>query len=102
MALYLNEVWLNEPSPGRFEEFVGVFEKLRSDAASVGLSSDFQLVAGPWLSIEEAKAVFVFDTADATTTLPAFGRLLAGGLLQKRRLTPLVDWDAAAKFVKGL
>lgn len=102
MALYLNEVWLNEPSPARFAEFVEVFDRVRCDAALVGLASDFRLVAGPWLSIEEAKAVFVFDAADATATLPAFGRLLASGLLQKRRLTPLVDWDAAAKFVKGL
>jgi hypothetical protein len=102
MALYLNEVWLNNPSPQSFREFVQVFGALKGDAQSIGLSSDFRLVAGPWLSIEEAKVVFVFDIADATATLPAFGRLVAKGLLQKRRLTPLVDWNGAAKFIKDL
>jgi len=104
MALYLNEVWLREPSPEGFREFIEVFAALRGQAESVGLSSDiFRLVAGPWLSIEEAKVVFIFDvTPDATVTLPAYGRLLAKGLLKKRRLTPMVDWDEAAKFVDGL
>ena len=54
------------------------------------------------LSIEEAKVVFIFDAPDATVTLPAYGRLLAKGLLKKRRLTEMVDWDEAAKFVDGL
>ena len=27
---------------------------------------------------------------------------IAEGLLKKRKLTQLVDWDAAAKFVDGL
>lgn len=102
MALYLNEVWLNDPSPESFREFVQVFGALQGYAESVGLSSDFTLMAGPWLSIEEAKAVFVFDIADATETLPAFGRLMAKGLLKKRRLTPLVDWSGAERFVGDL
>ena len=76
MALYLNEVWLREPSPESFREFIEVFAALRGQADSLGLSTDiFRLVAGPWLSIEEAKVVFVFDSPDATVTLPAYGRL---------------------------
>ncbi len=103
MALYLNEVWLRDPSPESFREFIGVFGSLRDQADSIGLSSDiFRLVAGPWLSIEEAKVVFIFEAPDATVTLPAYGRLLAKGLLKKRRLTEMVDWDEAAKFVDGL
>lgn len=103
MALYLNEVWLREPSPKSFREFIEVFGTLRGRADFIGLSSDkFRLVAGPWLSIEEAKVVFIFDTPDVTTTLPAYGRLLAKGLLKKRRLTPVVDWDEATKFVDSL
>lgn len=104
MALYLNEVWLRNPSPESFREFIEVFGALRGQVDSVGLSSDdFRLVAGPWLSIEAAKVVFIFDaTPDATVTLPAYGRQLAKGLLKKRRLTPMVDWDEAGKFVDGL
>ena len=103
MAPHLNEVWLRDPSPDSFRESIEVFGVLRCQADSLGLSSDmFRLVAGPWLSIEEAKVVFIFDTPDAVVTLPAFGRLLAKGLLKKRRLTPLVDWDEAARFVGDL
>ena len=103
MAIFLNEVWLREPSPESFREFIQVFGTLRDQADSIGLTSDiFRLVAGPWMSIEEAKVVFVFEASDAADTLPAYGGLLAKGLLKKRKLTPLVDWDAAAKFVDGL
>ncbi len=103
MALFLNEVWLREPSPESFREFIEVFESLRGKADSIGLASDiFRLVAGPWMSIEEAKVVFVFEASDAADTLPAYGGLLAKGLLKKSRLTQLVDWDDAAKFIEGL
>jgi hypothetical protein len=103
MALFLNEVWLRDPSPDSFREFIEAFGSLGGQEDQLGLTTDvFRLVAGPWMSIEEAKVVFVFDTPDAVETLPAFGRLLAKGLLAKRRLTPLVDWDGAAKFVSGL
>ena len=103
MAIFLNEVWLREPSPESFREFIEVFGSLRGQAESLGLTSDiFRIVAGPWLSIEEAKVVFIFDAPDAAETLPAYGALLAKGLVKKRRLTQLVDWEAAGRFVDGL
>ena len=103
MALYLNEVWLKDPSPESFREFIDVFGSLRGQADTIGLTSEiFRLVAGPWMSIEEAKVIFIFDAPDATATLPAFGSLVAKGLLKMRRLTPMVDWDEAAEFVNGL
>ena len=103
MALFLNEVWLRDPSPESFNEFIEAFCSLGGREEELGLTTDqFRLVAGPWMSIEEAKVVFVFDSPNATETLPAFGRLLAAGLLSKRKLTPLVTWDEAAQFVAGL
>ncbi len=103
MALFLNEVWLREPSPESFREFIEAVGSLSSQAEQLGLSSDsFRLVAGPWMSIEEAKVVFVFESPNAVDTLPAFGRLLASGLLARRHLTPLVDWEEAAEFVESL
>ena len=103
MALFLNEVWLRDPSPESFREFIEVFGALRGQADSIGLTADvFRLVAGPWMSIEEAKVVFVFEAPDAADTLAAYGGLLAKGLLDKRKLTQLVDWHDAAKFVDGL
>jgi hypothetical protein len=103
MALFLNEVWLRDPSPESFREFHAVFGALRGQAETIGLTDDiFRLVAGPWLSIEEAKVVFVFEAPDAAETLAAYGGLLAKGLLKKRRLTQLVDWDTAGDFVSAL
>lgn len=103
MALYLNEVWLRDPTPESFREFIDVFGALRDQADAIGLTADiFRLIAGPWLSIEEAKVVFIFDAPDAAVTLPAFGRLMAKGLLKKRRLTAMVDWDEATRFVESL
>ena len=103
MALFLNEVWLRDPSPENFRRFIDVFGSLRGQAETIGLTSDiFRLVAGPWMSIEEAKVVFIFEAEDAASTLPAYGGLLADGLLKKRRLTQLVDWDQAANFVEAL
>ena len=32
MALYLNEVWLKDPSPETFREFIEVFGSLRGQA----------------------------------------------------------------------
>ena len=52
MALFLNEVWLRDPSPDSFREFHEAFGLLQGQADSIGLTSDiFRLVAGPWLSI---------------------------------------------------
>jgi hypothetical protein len=66
VALFLNEVWLRDPSPASFREFIEAFGSLRGEADSIGLSSDiFRLVAGPWMSIEEAKVVFEFESPDA-------------------------------------
>ena len=103
MALFLNEVWLRDPSPESFREFHEAFGSLRGQPELIGLTADiFRLVAGPWLSIEEAKVVFIFETPDAANTHPAFGALLAKGLLKKRRLTQMIDWDVAGEFVQGL
>lgn len=54
------------------------------------------------MSIGDAKMVFVFETPDAAQTMPAYGQLLADGLLAKRRLTQLIDWDEAAAFAERL
>ena len=48
MAIFLNEVWLREPSPESFREFNEAFGSLRGQADSLGLTADiFRLVAGP-------------------------------------------------------
>ena len=103
MPLFLNEIWLRKPSPESFAEFIETYGFLGGQEDQLGLTTgQFRLVAGPWMSIEEAKVVFVFDSPNVAETLPAFGRLLAAGLISKRKLTPLVSWEEAGKFVDGL
>ena len=103
MAPFLNEVWLRDPSLENLQAFIDAFGSLGGREEDLGLASGvFQLIAGPWMSIEEAKVEFVFNSPDVAATLPAFGRLMAQGLLSKRRLTPLVDWQDAAQFVSDL
>ena len=36
MALYLDEVWLKDPSPERMKEFVGLIGSAAKNPASVG------------------------------------------------------------------
>jgi len=102
MTTYLNEVWLANPSAASLKKFVDAFGKLKDDPAALGLPADFRLVAGPWFSNEEAKALFVFEIDDINVTFPVFTRLVAGGLLARRRVTPIVPWSAAEELVREL
>jgi hypothetical protein len=60
------------------------------------------LEAGPWFSNEEAKIVLVLDIADHAKTFGAFGLALAHGLIERRRLTPIVEWSALERVVELL
>jgi hypothetical protein len=51
------------------------------------------LMAGPWMSNEEAKVVLVLDIKDHSLTFHPFTKALAQGILLKRRLEPIVDWS---------
>ncbi len=66
------------------------------------LPPDLNLLAGPWLSNEEAKVYFVFEIDDPTETFEAFADRVADGLFLKRRLTLIQDWDGARSFSKYL
>ena len=102
VTTYLNEVWLANPSAASFKKFVDAFGKLKDDPAALGLPADFRLIAGPWFSSEEAKALFVFEIDDINVTFPVFTRLVAAGLLARRRVTPIVPWSAAEELAREL
>ena len=102
MALYLDEVWLKDPSPERVKEFAKMMSKASKSPASIGAPSDVRFVAGPWASNEEAKAIFVVDIPDHTPTFQIFGKLVSTGLIEKRRLTPIVEWEHVEKMVEQL
>ena len=100
MPLYLDEIWLRWSS---FDDAKQVLTQFSSMA-----SGDFPypegvtLKAGPWFSNEEAKIVLVLDIADHAKTFGAFGMALAHGLVERRRLTPIVEWSAVQELVGTL
>lgn len=102
MPLYLDEVWLKDPSPERVKEFAGMIGSAAKSPASVGAPAEVRFVAGPWASNEEAKVIFVIDIPDHTATFQVFGTLVAKGLVEKRRLTPIVDWSEVEKMTGQL
>lgn len=101
MALYLDEVWIKDPTPERVKEFVRLVGTASKNPAVAGVPQ-VRFVAGPWASNEEAKVLFVIDIPDHTTTFPVFSRIVAQGLAEKRRLTPIVEWGEVEKMVGQL
>lgn len=102
MALFLDEIWLKDPSPERVKEFATMIGSAAKSPASVGAPAEVRFVAGPWASNEEAKVLFVIDIPDHTATFQVFGKFVAQGLVEKRRLTPIVAWDEVEKMVGQL
>ena len=102
MPLYLAEVWLKNPSPDRAKEFGGMIGAAAKDATSIGAPQGVRFVAGPWASNEEAKAIFVVEIPDHTATFQVFGANVARGFIEKRRLTPIVEWREVEKMVAQL
>ncbi len=102
MALYLDEVWIKDPNPERVKEFTQLIGAAAKNPASVGAPQEVRFVAGPWASNEEPKVIFVVDIPDHTPTFQVFGRLVARGLVEKRRLTPIVEWSEVEKMVGQL
>jgi hypothetical protein len=100
MPLYLDELWLNWDSPASAKRSLAAFQPM----ANPGFAwpESVTLVAGPWFSNEEAKIVLVLDIADHAKTFPSFTLGVAHGLIARRRLTPLVTWDALGAVLDRL
>ncbi|MBI3303075.1 MAG: hypothetical protein HYZ72_13500 [Deltaproteobacteria bacterium] len=102
MALYLDEAWIKDPTPERVKEFVRLINTAVKSPTSLGAPQGVRVVAGPWASNEEAKVIFVVDIPDHTPTFQVFARLVTQGLIEKRRLTPIVEWSEVEKMVGQL
>ena len=102
MPLYLDEIWLKDPSPSRMKEFVGLIGKVAQNPASAGAPEEVRFMTGPWFSNEEAKVLFLIDIPDHTRTFQVFGKTVSTGLIEKRRLTPIVEWSEVEKMVAQL
>ena len=98
MALHLVELSLNVDSPERAKAAVSLAENLSSGNLPDGAS----LVAGPWVSNEEAKLYLVLDLQDHSLTLGAFWPAMARGIIAKRRLIPIVELKQLQEVVEKL
>ena len=98
MALQLVELYLNVDSPERAKTAVAA----ASGLASGNLPPGALLVAGPWVSNEEAKLFFVLDLQDHSLTVGHFWPGMAHGLIAKRRLTPIVELKQLQEVVEKL
>jgi hypothetical protein len=92
MSLYLDEIWLHWDSPETAQRALTTFRSM--DSESFNWPPGVRLVAGPWFSNEEAKIVLILDIADHAATFTAFTLATAHGLIARRRLTPVVAWQA--------
>ena len=89
MALYLDEVWLKDPSPERMKEFVRMIGMAAKNPASVGAPQEVRFMGGPWASNEEPKVIFLVDIPNHTPTstehrhasAPLSIKALIGGVL---------------------
>ena len=77
MALYLDEVWIKDPSPQRMKEFVKMIGMAAKNPASIGAPPEVKFVAGPWASNEEPKVIFLVDIPNHTPTYQIFGKLMS-------------------------
>jgi hypothetical protein len=56
------------------------------------------MIAGPWLSAEEAKVMFIFEINDPSTMFDAFAERMVSGLFARRKLTLLSDWEGMKAY----
>lgn len=90
MPQYLGEIYLNVANP----DVLNVARTFTRDIKAGKLPPGVRLVAGPWVSNEQAKLILVVDIADHSTTLGPFWSALASGAVRRRRLTPIAEAGA--------
>jgi hypothetical protein len=99
MALFLDTIYFNRQSPEKIKAGLANIQKALTSGS--GLPNGVTLKAGPWYSNEELKLVVVLDMQDHSLTFPAFAGALGGGLVEKRRLEPIVEWSVVESFLKS-
>jgi hypothetical protein len=100
MPLYLDEIWVGWTSPSEAKQALERFQSMGT--GTFAFPAGVTLKAGPWFSNEEAKIILVLDITDHAQTFVPFGLALAHGLIARRRLTPIVEWDALDQLVAML
>ncbi len=74
MPLYLDEIYLNASTPENLKRSLRFF----AEVFKGGLPPGATLVAGPWMSNEDAKIVLVIDIKDHSLTFDPFQGTRAG------------------------
>ncbi len=100
MPLYLDEIWLEWRSQEQFAQTLSRF--LAMGDGNFAYPEGVTVAGGPWFSNEERKIVLVLDIPDHTKTFQAFGVALGIGMLEKRRLTPVVAWNEVRQLSQTL
>ncbi len=100
MPLYLDEIWLKWDSVDKAKLVLTQFRSIAT--GQFPYPEGVALKAGPWFSNEEAKIVLIIDIADHAKTFSAFGLALVHGLIERRRLTPIVEWSALEGLIEKL
>jgi hypothetical protein len=100
MPLYLDEIWLGWKDAAQAKETLQRFQSMGT--GGFGFPPGVTLKAGPWFSNEEAKIVLILDIADHAQTFVPFGLAIAHGLITRRRLTPIVEWDTLDQLIAAL
>jgi hypothetical protein len=102
MPLFLNEVWLGDLTPAVIEEAVTFFGNLSVGSKPDNLPPDLRMLAGPWLSAEEGKVMFVCEFNDPSTMFDAFAERMVSGLFARRKLTLLSSWDGMTAYAERI
>jgi hypothetical protein len=100
MPLYLDEIWLKWSSAEQATQTLKQFRNMGT--GQFPYPEGVSLAAGPWFSNEEAKIILVLDIADHANTFDLFSLALVHGLIERRRLTPIVAWSALEAAVDKL
>ena len=98
MALHLVEIHLNMTSPESAKAALGAAQSIAAGRLPPGAT----VVAGPWVSNEEAKLVLVADLEDHSKTVGYFWPAMAQGIVTRRRFTPIVELSDVQEVVEKL
>jgi len=99
MALFLDTIYFTRQSPENVKKALATIHK--NLATGEGLPKGVTVKAGPWYSNEELKLVVVLDMQDHSNTFGAFSGAVASGMVEKRKLEPIVEWSTVEAYIKS-
>ncbi len=99
MALFLDTIYFTRQSSEKLKEALANIHKTLSTGS--GLPKGVTVKGGPWYSNEELKLVVVLDMQDHSQSFSAFSNAVGSGIVEKRKLEPIVDWSTVEAFIKS-